>query len=115
MPTTNSASAAATATLVKLDVAERDRFPQRRDRIARGDELVRQVAAEAEVDDRAAHGLPVDLLRVVQLVAVWDAAGMKVSDVADVVADGADHVAFHDLHVVDVVEQLDPRRVDAFH
>ena len=31
------------------------------------------------------------------------------------VADGGDDVALHDLHVVDVVEQLDPRRADALH
>ena len=28
---------------------------------------------------------------------------------------GANHVAFHDLHVVDVVEQLEPRRADFLH
>ena len=54
-------------------------------------------------------------LRVVELVAAGDAAGMEVADVLDVFADGADDVAFHDLHVVDVVEQLDARRIHRLH
>ena len=32
----------------------------------------------------------------------------------DVLADGADDIALHDLHVVDVIEQFYARRVDAF-
>ena len=35
-------------------------------------------------------------------------------DVLDIVPDGADHVALHDLHMVDVVEQFEPIRTDAF-
>ena len=60
-------------------------------------------------------GAPVQFLRVVELVPAGHAAGVEVGDVLDVVADGADDVALHDLHVVDVVEQLHARRVHALH
>src|SRR5262245_30915409 len=52
-------------TIYKLHIAERDGFTQRREWIAARHELVRQVAGESGVDDRAADGGPVDLLRVV--------------------------------------------------
>src|SRR5438309_11870826 len=40
----------------QLHVTERDSFPQRHDWVARRHELVRDVALEAGVDDRAADG-----------------------------------------------------------
>ena len=76
---------------------------------------MRDVAGEAGLDDRARDGRPVHFLRVVELVAAGDAAGMVVRDVLMVRADRRDQIAFHDLHVVDVVEQLHARRVDRLH
>ena len=60
----------------------------------------------------AHDGRVVDLLGLVQVVATGVAGRVEVPYVADVVPDGPDQVAFHDLHVIDVVEQLDPRRAD---
>ena len=40
---------------------------------------------------------------------------MKVGDVLDIVPYGANDIAFHDLHVVDVVKQFDARRIDSLH
>src|SRR5207249_6085762 len=82
---------------------------------ASGSELVRYETLEARVGDGRRDGVPVELLRAVQLVAAGHAPGMEVGDVVPVGADRADHVAFHDLHVVDVVQQLDARRIDRLH
>ena len=65
------------------------------------------VAIEAEVGDRGGNRFVVQLLCVVQLVAAGVAAGVKVGDVANVVTNRANHVALHDLHVIDVVQQLE--------
>ena len=46
---------------------------------------------------------------VVELVAPRVARGMEVPDVGHEAADRTDHVALHDLHVIDVVQQLDAR------
>src|SRR5688572_13747122 len=43
------------------------------------------------------------------------AAGMEVGDVLPVVTDGPDDVPLHDLHMVDVVEELHPRRAHPPH
>jgi hypothetical protein len=43
------------------------------------------------------------------------AAGMEVADVSDVVANGVDDIAFHNLHVIDVVQQFHTRRIHALH
>ena len=52
-----------------LHVAQRDRLPQRRQRIARGYEFVRHVAGKAGVGDGLRDRAPVQLLGVVDLVA----------------------------------------------
>ena len=65
------------------------------------------VAGEACGEDAAHDSVPLDLLGVVEFVAAGDAAGVEVSDPLDVLLDGPDEVSLHDLHVVDVVEQLD--------
>src|ERR1022692_4690061 len=94
----------------RLHRAERDGLLQGCHGILERDELVGEIAFELQVRDGLRDGAPVELLRVVELVASGHAAGVEVADVLDVVADGADDVAFHDLHVVNVVEQFDARR-----
>src|SRR5712691_4101408 len=93
-----------------LDVAHRHRLTQRRERIAGRDELVRHEPREAGVGDGRCHRTPVQLLRAVQLVTPRNAPGVEMGDPILVVTDGADDVAFHDLHVIDVVQQLDAWR-----
>src|SRR5216684_6349142 len=85
-------------------------FSQRAERVARGHELVRHESPEPGVGDAGRDRVPVQLLGAVQLVAAGDAPRMKMGEVIPVVADGADDVAFHDLHMIDVVQQLDARR-----
>src|SRR5690242_6101779 len=93
------------------DVAEVSGLAQRSQRIARGDEFMGHVAAEIRSGDSAHDAVPLDFLSAVELVAAGNAAGVEVSDPVDVFLNGADEIAFHDLHVIDVVEQLDARRV----
>src|SRR5258708_346323 len=97
------------------DGARLDGVPQRAERVARGHELVRDKSSEPRVGDGRGDRVPVQLLRAVQLVAAGDASRVKMGDVIPVVADGADDVAFHDLHVIDVVQQLDARRANRRH
>src|SRR4051812_27453003 len=99
---------------VMLDVADLERLLHGGERIALRHELLGDVAREPEVGDRFHHAAVVQLLRVIDLVASRHTAGVVMRDVLEVVPDRADHVAFHDLHVVDVVEELHPRRRDAF-
>ena len=40
------------------------------------------------------------------------AGSVEVADAVDVVGDVADEISFHDLHVIDVVEELEPGRTD---
>src|SRR6267378_4343537 len=97
---------------VSLDGAYLHGLLQRRQRVTRRHELMGHESRKPRLDDRARDGVPIQLLRVVQLVASGDAAGMEVADVTRVVANRANHVAFHDLHVIDVIEQLHARRPD---
>ena len=43
------------------------------------------------------------------------APGMIVIDMRKVVANRADHIAFHDLHVIHIVQQLESRRPNLLH
>ena len=55
----------------------------------------------------------IQFLRLVNFRAARHAAGVVVVEVLMVLADGVAHVAVHDLHVVNVVEQLEPLGTDA--
>ena len=81
------------------------------DRIALGFEFVADVEIVTGLRNGAADPGIVELLRVVQIVASRIAGGVEVADPADVFTEGPDHVAFHDLHVVDVVQEFDARAV----
>jgi len=94
------------------DVAEVGGLAEGSEGVAGGDEFVGDVAAEVGGGDAAHDAVPLDFLGSVEFVAAGNAAGVEVSDPVDVFLDGADEVAFHDLHVVDVEEELDARGVD---
>src|SRR4051812_18862823 len=87
--------------------AELDRLVQAGQGVADRDELVGHEALEADAGDGPGDGLVVQLLGLVELVAARVAAGVVVAEGVVVLLDRADHVAFHDLHVVDVIEQLE--------
>ena len=71
-------------------------------------EFLAHVAFVAGLHDGLHDRRVVDLLGVVDLVPAGHAAGVVMADVLVVLPDGGDDVALHDLHVVDVVEQLEP-------
>ena len=92
-----------------LNVAEVGGLAQRGERVACGHELVGDVAAEIGGGDAAHDSIPLHFLGAVELVTAGHAAGVEVTDPVNVLLNGADQVTFHDLHVIDVVEQLDAR------
>ena len=69
---------------------------------------------EACIENRLHHRRIIDLLRVIDLVAARHAARVVVGDVGMEFLDPHDQVALHDLHVIDVVEQLESFGADAF-
>ncbi len=73
-----------------------------------GDEFVGEEAGVVEVGDGLGHGAPLEFLSIVEFVAAGNASSVEMANVLDVFSDRADDVAFHDLHVIDVVQQLHP-------
>ena len=70
------------------------------------------MALVAGLEDRAHDCRVVQLLRFVDLVPAWVAAGVVVEKILVIVADRPDDIPLHDLHVVNVVQQPEPLRVD---
>ena len=64
------------------------------------------VSAKVVIGDGTHHGIPLNLLSVIELMAARDAVRMEVADLLNVAADRVNEIALHDLHVIDVVEQL---------
>src|ERR1700694_4136677 len=95
-----------------LDVAEVGGLAEGSERVAGGDEFVGDVAAEVCSGDASHNAYPLDFLGVVEFAAAGHAAGVEVGDPIDIFLDGTDQVTFHDLHVIDVVEQFDAGRIN---
>src|SRR5271165_3772513 len=98
-----------------LNRAEHYGLAQGGDGVNGGKKFVGHVSLVAGIGDAAHYPVILDLLVVIELVAAGNAAGVEVPEDSDVGGDGRDEISFHDLHVVDVVEQLDVRRVDFVH
>jgi hypothetical protein len=79
----------------------------------RGPEFVRNVSGVAEVGDGLGDEMVVELLRIVDFVAPGHAACMEVSDPLQVLLNIEANITIHDLHVVDIEQKLDARRVDS--
>jgi hypothetical protein len=69
---------------------------------------------ESGFDNRFHHRRVIQLLCVVNLMTARNTASVVVGNILMAVADGANDVAFHDLHVVDVVKQFEVFGADAF-
>jgi len=76
---------------------------------ALGDEFLAEVAGVTGFLDGFDDRGVVQLLRLVDLGAAGDAASVVVGEEFVIAADGGDDITLHDLHVVDVVEQLEVR------
>ena len=70
---------------------------------------MRDITLKVKIGDSGSDGVIVQFLGVIDFMPTRDAARMKMSDPVDVVADRADDIAFHDLHMIDVVQQFHPR------
>ncbi len=96
-----------------LQCADLDALPQRGQLVlALWNELLADVALVTGLQDRANDRRIIELLAVVDLRATGHAARVVVTDVFVKLADSPHAVALHDLHVIDVVEQLEPVRAD---
>ena len=78
-------------------------------RISLRDELMRHKTLEAGVRNCGQNGGVVQFLAGVQIVAARIATSVKVRDRSDCTLHRADHVALHNLHVIDVVQQAHVR------
>src|SRR5205823_13965963 len=74
---------------------------QRIERCPGWDKFVSDIAAEVRVGDGARHAVPVELLRIVQLVPAGDAASVEMADVLRIRLNRTNDIALHDLHVID--------------
>src|SRR5438445_11273504 len=92
-----------------LDRTDLHALLQRGQRVPRRHEFMRHEAGEARIRDGSCNRVVIQLLCVIQLVTTRHAAGMEMSDVGGMLPDRSNDIAFHDLHVVDVVEQLHAR------
>src|ERR1035437_2864751 len=90
-------------------VAQVKRLLEACNRISRRDEFLPDKALVAGSGDGTHDGRIVELLFGADFMPSMIAAGVIVCNHLGVSLDGADNIAFHYLHVVDIVEQLDPR------
>ena len=105
--------ASAATRVSESHVAEVGGLAEGSERVTGGNEFVGHVAAEVGGGDATHNAVPLDFLSAIKFVSAWNATGMEVAYPIDVFLDSPNEVAFHDLHVVDVVEQLDARRIDS--
>ena len=80
------------------------------------------MALETGFDNGLHHRWIIEFLRVVDFVAARNTAGVIMGDIGAaasmiflfVTFDCADHVTFHDLHVINIVEQFESLGTDPF-
>ncbi len=96
------------------DFEQSERLFERSHGVAEGCVFVGDEALVAEVGDGFGDPFVMHFLGVVHFVAAGIAGGVEMGEEGVVVADGADDIAFHDLHVIDVVEELHAGGFDAF-
>src|SRR5215510_11161555 len=97
-----------------LDIAQCDSLAPRGERIARWHELVRYIALESRISDSFTNSCPVQFLACIKLMAARHATRVIKGYVFVILADGAYNVAFHDLHMIDVIKQSYARGSNSF-
>ena len=73
---------------------------------------MRHISTESRVGDGSHYTIPLDLLGSIQFMPAGNSAGVKMTNPLDVLSDGLNQIPFHDLHVVDVIEEFHIRRID---
>jgi hypothetical protein len=76
---------------------------------------MRDIAVESGCQDSTHHAIPLDFLFIVQFVPAGDTAGVKVRYPLDVFLDRGYLISFHNLHVVDVVDEFYVGRIYFLH
>ncbi len=85
------------------------------DRVTFRDKLLSHKACIPAVLDGSYDGRVIEFLGIIQILPSGVARSVDVSNIGAVGADGADRVAFHDLHVVNIVQKLYCRGIDQVH
>src|ERR1035438_9621782 len=67
--------------------------------------LMRHISLVICRGDPAHHPIPLHFLRVVQFMPSWYTPGVKVSQPLNVSLDCGDQITFHNLHVINIVQQ----------
>ena len=98
----------------RSDRAELDGLSQALHGIPGREKLMGDETVETGLSDRLGNGWIIDLLGMVDFVSTGVTSGVVVSEVLMVVLDRADDIPFHDLHVVDVVEEFEMIASDLF-
>ena len=70
------------------------------------------VSVVARIPDGCHNRGIVDFLVFIKIIPSWIASSVIMGNVLAVFANGADQIPFHNLHVIYIVQQLDPRRFD---
>jgi hypothetical protein len=76
---------------------------------------VGNIPIETRVGNGSHNTVPLNFLLVVEFVTAGHTAGMKMGDPLEVPPDGIDEIPFHQLHMVDVVEEFHVGRIDLLH
>lgn len=97
-----------------VNEAEVDGFFEAGDRVEFREKFVSEEAIEVGVGDGFGDGGVKEFLLVVEFVATGVTGGVVVTEVLMVIADGANDITLHDLHVVDIVEEFEVIGADAF-
>lgn len=71
-------------------------------------------ALVSRIDDGLQDGWVVQLLRFIDFVAAWNTTGVIVGEIGGLFANRRDHIPFHDLHVVNVIEEFERVRTNLF-
>ena len=97
-------------TVEELYVAKIHGFRQGGKRIALRNELMGHEPLVTHIHDGLRDCLVIQLLRLIDFISARITTGVKMADVLQVVLHRANHVAFHDLHVINVVQQFETVR-----
>jgi len=73
-------------------------------RISLRSKFVSDIEVVSRRGDGSANCGIVKFLGLIQITATGIPSRMEVTDPADILAQGTDHISFHDLHVINVVE-----------
>src|SRR5260370_34302718 len=96
---------------LESDIAQIESLFQGRDGIAQREKLLAEIASVPGFQKSAHNGRIIDFLGFVNLMTSGIARSMIVCEIRMILTNRADKITFHNLHMIDVIEQLHTRRV----